>query len=71
MMRHVRPNCQVQIDIDKLMESNIDVKAMGLVIKQVTRIDSVEVYGGQSGCAGVDQLNIQKSYDSKLLKIEK
>ena len=58
MLRHIRQNCLISIDIDKLMESNVDVKAMGLVIKQVTRIDAIEVWGGQSGSAGVDPISV-------------
>ena len=36
MMKNVKANCQLPLNIDLLTESKLDVKAMGLVIEKVT-----------------------------------
>lgn len=67
MMKYVKTNCQLHLNIDLLTESKLDVKAMGLVVEKVTQIDKLEVYGSKSGACGVDVAGLQKGYEQMML----
>ena len=68
MMKNVKQNCQIHLNIDLLVESKLDVKAMGLVIEKVTQIDKLELYGSKSGACGVDEVGLEKGYEQMMLK---
>lgn len=68
MMKNVKQNCQIHLNIDLLIESKLDVKAMGLVIEKVTQIDRLELYGSKSGACGVDEVGLEKGYEQMMLK---
>ena len=67
MMKNVKSNCQVLLNIDLLTESKLDLKAMGLVIEKVTQIDKIEIYGSKSGACGVDETGLEKGYEQIML----